>query len=52
MKVTIWLRGDKTTLYVGGDPEKGKAPVVTVELKDPQILIEPDKYLIIIKETA
>jgi hypothetical protein len=51
MKLTIWLKGEKTTLYIGGEPEKGQAPVVTAELKDPQILIEPDKHLIIIKET-
>ena len=51
MKLTIWLKGNKTTLYVGGDPEKGQVPVVTAELQDPQILIEPDKYTVIIKET-
>ncbi len=51
MKLTIWLKGEKTTLFLGGDPEKNQAPVVTAELKDPQILIEPDKYLVIIKET-
>ena len=51
MRLTIWLKGEKTTLYIGGDPEKGQAPVVTAELKDPQILIDPDKYQVIIKET-
>jgi hypothetical protein len=51
MKLTIWLKGDKTTMYVGGDFEKGQAPVITAELKDPQIIIEPDKYLVIVKET-
>jgi hypothetical protein len=51
MKLTIWLKGEKTTLYIGGDIEKGQAPVVTAELKDPQFLIEPDKYTVIIKET-
>ncbi len=51
MKLNIWLKGSKTTLYIGGDPEKNQAPVVTAELQDPQILIEPDKYSIIIKET-
>jgi hypothetical protein len=51
MKLNIWLKGEKTTLYLGGDPEKGQAPVVTAELTNPQILIEPDKYTIIIKET-
>lgn len=51
MKLTIWLKGEKTTLYIGGDPAEGKAPIVTAELKDPQISIEPDKYTVIIKET-
>ncbi len=51
MKLNIWLKGNKTTLYIGGDPEKGQAPVVTAELTDPQILIEPDKYSIKIVET-
>ena len=51
MKLTIWLKGNNTTLYIGGDIEKGQAPVVTAELKDPQILIEPDKYLVVMKET-
>jgi hypothetical protein len=51
VKLNIWLKGSTTTLYIGGDPEKKQAPVVTVELKDPQILIEPDKYLVVIKET-
>jgi len=51
MKITIWIKGDKTTLYMGADPEEKQAPVVTAELKDPQILIEPDKYKIVVKET-
>jgi len=51
MRLTIWLKGNKTTLYIGGDPEKNQAPVVTAELTDPQILIEPDRYRIDIKET-
>jgi hypothetical protein len=51
MKLTIWLKGDKTTLYIGGDPEKKEVPVVTAELKDPQILIDPDRYKITIIET-
>jgi len=51
MKLTIWLKGSKTTVYMGGDPEKKEIPVVTAELKDPQIRIEPDKYLVVIEET-
>ena len=51
MKLTIWLKGSKTIMYVGGDPEKKEIPVITAELKDPQILIEPDKYTITVLET-
>lgn len=50
MKLTIWIKGN-TTVYIGGEPEKGQAPVVTAELKNPQFLIEPNRYLVIIKET-
>ncbi len=51
MKLTVWLKGERVTVFMGGDPEKNQAPVVTAELKDPQFLIEPDKHLVIIKET-
>lgn len=51
MKLNIWLKGEKAKLFIGGDPEDGNVPVVTGELKDPQILIEPDKYKIVILET-
>jgi len=51
MKLTIFLKGNTTTLYIGGDPEDGKVPVLTGELKNPQIVIEPDRYLIKIQET-
>jgi len=50
MKITIWLKGT-ATMYVGGDLKESKAPIVTAELKNPQILIEPDKLLIEVKET-
>jgi hypothetical protein len=51
MKINLWLKGAKSTIYVGGDPDKNEPPVITLEIKDPQILIEPDKYLIKILET-
>ena len=50
MKLTIWLKDIKTTLYIGGDPDAGKAPVVTAELQNAQLLIEPDKYTVKIIE--
>lgn len=51
MKLTIWLKGASTVLYVGGDPEKKQAPIVTAELEKPQILIDPDKNTVVIVET-
>ena len=51
MKLTIWLKGEKATLFIGGDIEHGKAPIITAELKNPQILIDPDKCLVKIIET-
>lgn len=51
MELNIWLKGQKVTLYIGGDPAKNKPPVVTATLQDPQIHIEPDRYLIKIEET-
>ena len=51
MKLTIWLKGASTTLYMGGDPSKNQAPVVTAELQKPQILIDPDKNTVVIVET-
>ena len=51
MKLTIWVKSEKATLFLGGDPERKQVPVVTAELKDPQIIVEPDKYTITIVET-
>jgi len=50
MQVTAWLKVSGVTLYVGGDPEKGKAPILTVTLEKPQILIDPEKNTITIVE--
>jgi hypothetical protein len=52
MELTIWLKDVKTTLFIGGDVEKGKPPVVTAKLDSAQILIEPDKYKVTILETG
>ena len=50
MKATIW-RKEKTTVYIGGDPEKGEAPVFTLEMESPQIQFDTNKNVITIKET-
>jgi len=49
MKTTIWLRR-KMTIFAGGDPNKGEAPELTIELNHPQIMVDPEKGIIIIKE--
>ena len=51
MNLNIWVKR-KTTLFVGGDPSKGQAPVVTTELENPQLLIDTDKGIITIIETS
>lgn len=50
MKLTIWLK-KPTTIYLGGNPEVGQAPVLTAELQKPQILVDPDKSTVVIVET-
>lgn len=51
MIINLWLKSDKVTLYLGGDPDKGQPPIVTAELKAPQIIVEPDRYKVTIIET-
>lgn len=48
--ITIWLKGI-VTLYVGGDPAHGKAPVITTTLDNPQMLVDSEKNIITIVET-
>ena len=50
MKTNIWLKSN-ITIYVGGDPEKGKPPIITLEMKEPQIIFDTDKYTVNIIET-
>jgi len=51
MELTVWLDKEKVALYIGGDPKKGEAPLVTIDLKSPQILVDKEKGTIIIVET-
>lgn len=48
--ITIWLKAT-VTLYVGGDPAHGKAPVITTTLERPQVLVDPEKNVITIVES-
>ena len=48
---TFWLKKE-STLFMGGDPQKGAVPELTaVKVKNPQILIDPEKGTITILET-
>ena len=50
--ITTWLKISGVMLYLGGNPEKGQPPVVTVKLDKPQIIVDPVKNTIIIIETS
>lgn len=51
MEYTFWLKKE-ATIFMGGDPNKGAAPSLTVvKVANPQILIDPEKGIITIVET-
>ncbi len=51
MEYTFFLKKD-ATIYMGGDPLKGGVPTLTVvRVKNPQVLIDPEKGTITIIET-
>jgi hypothetical protein len=50
MQYTIWIK-KPVAIYVGADPAKGQPPVVTVNAKAVQVLVDPDKGTITILET-
>ncbi len=47
---TIWLKQPGVTLFIGGSPEKGEAPVITATLENPQVIVDPEKNTITIVE--
>jgi hypothetical protein len=51
MEITVWLN-DQSKIFIGGDPEKGQKPLITVGAKAPQILISEEKNKIVIVETT
>jgi len=51
MNLNIWIK-KKTTLFIGGDPAKGQAPIITTELENPQLLIDSENGKITIVETT
>ena len=48
---TVWLKQPGVVIYVGGDPTKSVAPVITATLEKPQIIVDPEKNVITIVET-
>lgn len=50
MKTTVWIKRNMV-IFAGGNPNTGQTPELTIEVINPQILIDPDKGQIIILET-
>ena len=50
MKITVWIK-KRMVIYAGGDPNKGQAPEITIEIENPQILVDSTTGQIIILET-
>jgi hypothetical protein len=50
VKTTIWRR-NRIVIYIGGDPAKGQNPELTIELENPQVLIDSESNIITIVET-
>jgi hypothetical protein len=50
MKTTIWVKRN-VTVFIGGDAEKNIPPLITLEMKDPQIIFDEHDGKIKIVET-
>lgn len=50
MKTTVWIKR-KIVIFIGGDPVKGQAPELTLDMNNPQILVDHDTGKITIIET-
>jgi len=48
--ITNWLKVKNVMVYLGGSPEQGKAPLVTVQMDNPQVIVDPNKKTITIIE--
>lgn len=51
MDLNVWLKG-KSVIYIGGDPEKGIQPTVTISLNQAQVVVDETKGVIKISETV
>ena len=50
MKANVWLK-KKIVIYIGGNPEKGENPVITLEMDNMQAQFDTDKNAVIIFES-
>lgn len=51
MQLTVWI--NKTTkVFMGGDPDKGQVPFVSLELKKAQVIVDQEKQTIKIVEDS
>jgi len=48
---TVWIKKSGVTLLIGGNPKDGKTPIVTAQLENPQVQIDPERGEIVIIET-
>jgi len=51
VKINLWAKKGAVTICFGGDPAKGVAPVLTVEVQNPQVLYDEGSNKIQIVET-
>lgn len=47
MKLNVWIP-KLTTIFIGGDPSKGTKPIITLELQEPQLLVDTEAGIITI----
>lgn len=50
MKTTVWMKRN-IVISIGGDQEKNVPPLITLEIKDPQIIFDEHDGKIKIVET-
>ena len=48
---TVWLDKPDVTVFVGGNPSKGKKPTITAKMDKVQVIVDEDKNTITIVET-
>lgn len=48
--INVWLK-DKVSIYVGGRPEKGQQPLLTISIDSPQIIVDKERNIVYIVET-